>query len=348
MTTDRPMRVLVACEFTGVVRRAFAARGHDAWSCDLVDSEDRSNKHIVGDARDLLDQDWDLLIVCHPPCTRLCLSGIRWLTAPPPGRTLAAMWTELEEAARLFSAFWNAPIERIAIENPVMHRHAKQRIAGYQDPHDVVHPWQHGHGETKRMCLWLKNLPRLKPTQVVEGRTARVHRMSPGGHRYDRRRERSRFYSGVADAMAAQWGSLYWLPEPLRPTEGDRSMSAAGTVVITIAPAHDAGGRATGLFSATRTIVTGSSTPLADAARSLLAEGTPADTVLVMRHAGRDHDAIRTTVGAAAGLTVWNSAEGKPVFTRWRPDSRFGTEKTPAAPSGSAVDGVGGTGDHPT
>lgn len=212
--TGMTMRVLVACEFSGIVRRAFAARGHDAWSCDLIPAEDRSNQHIIGDARDHLEEGWDLLIVAHPPCTRLCNSGLRWLSTPPPGRVLTEMWAELEEAASLFSAFWNAAIERIAVENPIMHRHAKERITNYEEPHDIVHPWQHGHGETKRICLWLKNLPRLKPTKVVEEKVARVHRMPPSPNR---QRERSRFFPGVAEAMAEQWGTLYWLPQARRP-----------------------------------------------------------------------------------------------------------------------------------
>ena len=198
-----PLRVLVACEFSGVVRRAFAARGHDAWSCDLLPAEDGSNRHFVGDARDLLNDGWDLLMVAHPPCTRLCNSGVRWLSTPPPGRTPADMWAELDEAADLFAAFWNAPIERIAIENPVMHKHAKARIAGYAEFAQSVQPWQFGHPETKRTCLWLKGLPKLVPTKIVEGRTPRVHHMPPGP---DRWRERSRFFPGIADAMADQWG----------------------------------------------------------------------------------------------------------------------------------------------
>jgi hypothetical protein len=196
------VRVLVACEYSGVVRRAFAAEGHDAWSCDLLPSEDRSNRHIVGDARQLLHDGWDLLMVAHPPCTRLCNSGVRWLSVPPPGRTIEQMWAELDEAADLFAAFWNAPIERVAIENPVMHRHAKQRIAGYRPFAQSVQPWQFGHPETKRTCLWLRGLPPLVPTEVVDGRAARVHRMPPGP---DRGKERSRFFAGIARAMAKQW-----------------------------------------------------------------------------------------------------------------------------------------------
>jgi len=198
-------RVLVACEFSGTVRRAFAAKGHDAWSCDLLPAEDRANKHCVGDARDILGDGWDLLIVAHPPCTRLCNSGVRWLSVPPEGRTLADMWRELEEGAALFSAFWNAPIGRICVENPVMHRHAKGLIVNYAAPAQSVQPYEYGHGESKRTCLWLKNLPLLRPTNIVEGREQRVHRMSPGPNRW---KERSRFFSGIAAAMADQWGEL--------------------------------------------------------------------------------------------------------------------------------------------
>lgn len=199
------MKVLVACEFSGTVRNAFLGRGHDAWSCDLLPSEDGSNRHIVGDARDLLHEGWDCMIVAHPPCTRLCNSGVRWLHRPPRGRTLPEMWRELREGAALFSAFWNAPIPLRCIENPVMHRHAKALIEGYREFAQSVQPWQFGHGEVKRTCLWLHDLPPLVPTQIVEGRDARVHRASPGP---DRWRERSRFFPGIADAMADQWGCL--------------------------------------------------------------------------------------------------------------------------------------------
>ena len=198
-------RVLVACEFSGTVRRAFAARGHDAWSCDLLPAEDGSNRHIVGDARDLLGEGWDLLMVAHPPCTRLCNSGVRWLSVPPRGRTREEMLADLEAGAALFSVFWNAPIERICIENPVMHRHAKALIVNYREPSQSVQPWQFGHGEVKRTCFWLKNLPVLTATDIVAGREARVHRMPPGP---DRGKERSRFFAGIATAMAEQWGGL--------------------------------------------------------------------------------------------------------------------------------------------
>lgn len=210
-------RILVACEFSGVVRRAFRDAGHDAWSCDLLPAEDRSNQHVVGDARDILDWGWDLLIVCHPPCTRLCNSGVRWLSKPPPGKTLEQMWAELDQAAALFAAFWNADIDhgvgRICVENPVMHKHAKARIKNYREFSQSVQPWQFGHGETKRTCFWLKNLPPLTPTNVVEGREQRVARASPGP---DRWKERSRFFPGIAEAMAQQWGSLDDGPEAMQ------------------------------------------------------------------------------------------------------------------------------------
>lgn len=201
----RAPQVLVACEFSGTVRDAFLRRGYDAWSCDLLPDDRGSNRHIRGDVRDILGDGWDLLIVAHPPCTRLCNSGVRWLSAPPPGRTLESMWAELDEAADLFSTLWNAPIPHVAVENPVMHHHGKARIRGYADPAQSVQPWQFGHGETKRTCLWLRNLPPLTPTKVVPGREQRVHRMPPGP---DRWKERSRFFTGIADAMADQWGPV--------------------------------------------------------------------------------------------------------------------------------------------
>lgn len=202
---EQPSRILVACEFSGTVRDAFLARGYDAWSCDLLPDERGSNRHIRGDVRDVLGYGWDLLIVAHPPCTRLCLSGLRWLHTPPPGRTVEEMWADLDAGAALFSDLWNAPIERIAVENPKMHRHAKARIVNYQEPAQFVQPWEHGHGETKATGLWLKNLPALVPTNIVEGREARVHRMS---QKPDRWRERSRTFAGIAAAMADQWGPL--------------------------------------------------------------------------------------------------------------------------------------------
>lgn len=209
------MRVLVACERSGIVRRAFEARGHDAWSCDLIPAEDRTNRHVVGDARKLLGDGWDLLIVAHPPCTRLCNSGVRWLTTPPPGRTAAEMWAELDEGASLFSDFWNAPIERVCVENPIMHRHAKARIVDYIAPAQIVQPWWFGEPAFKGTGLYLRRLPPLRPsnrlTPPAPGTEehkawSRVHRAS--GWNPDSARDRSTFFIGIAEAMADQWGDL--------------------------------------------------------------------------------------------------------------------------------------------
>ncbi len=207
----RSLRVLIGCETSGIVRRAFLDRGHDAWSCDLLPADDRSNRHMQCDVRDVLDMGWDLLAVMHPPCTRLCNSGVRWLTTPPAGRTLDEMWRELDEGAALFSACWNAPIPRVAIENPVMHRHAKERIENYLPFAQSVQPWQFAtdpdgpDNERKRTCLWLRGLPKLKPTGTLDGSTARdsVHKATPGP---DRWKQRSKIFPGLAAAVADQWG----------------------------------------------------------------------------------------------------------------------------------------------
>lgn len=205
------LRVLVACEFSGTVRRAFAALGHDAWSCDLLPAEDGSNKHITGDVRGILNDGWDLLMVAHPPCTRLCNSGVRWLKEPPPGRSRAEMWEELEEGASLFSDLWNAPIERVCCENPVMHKHARERIANWRKP-QTVQPWWFGEPAFKATGLYLRNLPPLvatnkltppKPGTAEHKEWSKIHRMPPGPNRW---KERSRFFPGIAKAMAEQWG----------------------------------------------------------------------------------------------------------------------------------------------
>ena len=187
------MRVLIGCECSGIVRRAFDALGHDVWSVDMKPSEDGSNRHIIGDVRDYLNDGWDLLAVMHPPCTRLCNSGVRWLTKAPPGRSLDEMWAELDDGAALFSDCWNAPIPRIAVENPVMHKHAKDRIRNFAPHSQSVQPWQFGTDERgpdnikKRTCLWLKGLPKLVPTGTLDGTTARdeIHKASPGPNRQE-------------------------------------------------------------------------------------------------------------------------------------------------------------------
>lgn len=216
------MRVLVACEFSGVVRDAFRARGHDAWSCDLLEGEGQTlgdlypdlyppkhrlhgkRYHYKTDIRSILPggrlwhtmdlegqaPKWDLMIA-HPPCTHLAVSGARHFE------------DKLDEQAGglgFVLQLANADIPRICIENPV-----SILSSHWRKPDQIIQPWQFGHGETKATCLWLKNLPSLKPTKIVEGREAKVHRMPPSEHRW---KERSRTYQGIADAMADQWGGL--------------------------------------------------------------------------------------------------------------------------------------------
>jgi len=155
------LRILIGCETSGVMRRAFAARGHDAWSCDLLPAEDGSNRHIRGDVRDYLGDGWDLLMVCHPPCTRLCNSGVRWLHTPPPGRTREAMWAELEEGVALFAACWQAPVGRVAVENPIMHRHAREWMPSDLPRPQIVQPWWFGERAFKATGFYLRGLPPL-------------------------------------------------------------------------------------------------------------------------------------------------------------------------------------------
>lgn len=183
------VKVLVACEFSGVVRDAFTAAGHDATSCDLLPSE-RDGNHYCGDVRDILGDGWDLMIA-HPPCTYLAVSGARWW---------AGRKREQAEALEFVKLLLDAPIPRIAVENPI-----GAISKAIRKPDQIIQPWQFGHGETKATCLWLKDLPPLEPTEVVDGREHRVWKMPPGANRW---RERSRTYSGVATAMAEQWGAL--------------------------------------------------------------------------------------------------------------------------------------------
>ncbi len=182
------MRVLVACEFSGIVRDAFIDAGHDAVSVDLLPSE-RPGPHFQGDIFDAYVGDVDLLIA-HPPCTMLAVSGARWMAGRPK---------ETLEALMFVRALLALPVPRIALENPVSI--ISTLIA---KPDQIIQPWQFGHGETKATCLWLKNLPKLVPTDIVDGRTPRVHHASPGP---DRWKERSRTLPGIAAAMAAQWGA---------------------------------------------------------------------------------------------------------------------------------------------
>ncbi len=181
------MRVLVACEFSGIVRNAFLDKGHDAWSCDLLPSESKRRKHLETDVLTILNQHWDLMIA-HPPCTHLAVSGSRWFKDKV---------VEQADALDFVRALLNAPIPRIALENPISVISSRIR-----KPDQIIQPWMFGHGETKATCLWLKNLPLLIPTNVVSGRQARVHREPPGP---DRWKNRSRTLQGIADAMADQW-----------------------------------------------------------------------------------------------------------------------------------------------
>jgi hypothetical protein len=195
------MKVLIACEFSGTVRDAFAQRGHFAMSCDLLPS-DTPGKHYQGDVRDLLGQCWDLMIA-HPPCTFLSNSGAKHLykNMRASNGINPARWADMERGAEFFKMLWRCAIPRIAIENPIMLGYAKRIIGSEQT--QVIQPWQFGHGETKATCLWLKNLPALTPTNVVEGREARIHKLPPSP---DRWKLRSATYQGIANAMAAQWG----------------------------------------------------------------------------------------------------------------------------------------------
>jgi len=184
------MRALISCEYSATVRDAFRAAGHDAWSCDILPTEGDPRWHIQGDVLAVLSDGWDLMIA-HPPCTDLSVSGARHFAAKiADGRQGRAL--------DFVRALMDAPIPYIALENPisVISSHIRK-------PDQIIQPWQFGHGETKATCLWLKGLPKLAPTNIVEGREARIHRMPPGP---DRWKERSRTFAGIAQAMADQWG----------------------------------------------------------------------------------------------------------------------------------------------
>ena len=182
------MKILIACESSGTVRETFRKLGHDAVSCDLLPADDNSPHHVMGDVTPLLGESWDL-VIAHPPCTDLCVSGARWWKSKPPAQMAAAV-----DFFMLFTHLrcpW-------AIENPI------GRMSGiFRKPDQIIQPWQFGHGETKATCLWLSGLPKLTPTNIVEGREARCHRLPPSPGRW---KLRSKTYQGIADAMAAQWG----------------------------------------------------------------------------------------------------------------------------------------------
>ncbi|OQB10812.1 MAG: hypothetical protein BWY21_00119 [Parcubacteria group bacterium ADurb.Bin216] len=183
------LQILVACEYSGRVREAFAKRGWESWSCDLLESKTEGN-HYQGPVEDLICENWNLMI-CHPPCTHLAVSGARHFA-----EKIAS--GEQQQALDFVKMLLDAPIEHITLENPVSIISTRIRKAS-----QYVQPWQFGHGETKKTGFWLKNLPLLQPTNIVEGREAKVHKMPPGPNRW---KERSRTYQGIADAMADQWG----------------------------------------------------------------------------------------------------------------------------------------------
>lgn len=196
------MRVLVACEFSGAVRDAFAAKGHDAWSCDILPT-DKPGQHIQGDVLSVLGDGWDLM-VAHPPCTHLAVSGAAWFYRKQK---------EQAEALEFVQRLMDAPIERIALENPVSIISSRIR-----KPEQIIHPWQFGHSAMKTTCLWLKNLPKLIPTDVVDRGIVHVHASGKRSSQWSmdtfklpakiRAKERSKTFQGIANAMADQWGSL--------------------------------------------------------------------------------------------------------------------------------------------
>jgi len=188
------MKVLIACEFSDIVRSAFERRGHDAVSCDLLPTEGNPARHYQGDVRNILNGGWDMLIA-HPPCTYICNSGVRWL------HTEKGRWEKMTEASLFFRTLLDSDIPLVMTENPIPHRYAVALIGRKYD--QIIQPHDFGHGETKATCLWLKGLPHLVPTNKVSGRKARVHRTPPSP---DRWKKRSRTLAGIAEAMASQWG----------------------------------------------------------------------------------------------------------------------------------------------
>jgi len=201
------VKILIACEYSGVVRDAFIAKGHDARSCDILPT-DSPGPHIQGDVLEILNDGWDMMIA-HPPCTRLCNSGVRWLHKPPANKSLDQIWHELDEGALLFSQLWNAPIPRIAVENPIMHKYAKERIENFEPASQKIQPWMFGEDASKGTCLWLKGLSSLEPTEIIKRKV--YANQTPSGQNKlgpsaDRWKERSKTYQGIATAMADQWG----------------------------------------------------------------------------------------------------------------------------------------------
>jgi len=221
------LKILIACETSGIVREAFLKQGHDAWSCDVLPADTQTNRHIQDDVRDVLFyESWDMLMVAHPPCTRLCNSGVQHLKKKPRKKGagmsekqwMRKVLKELEEGASLFADLWNADVPKIAMENPIMHHFAKRRISRYSQKEfnwkasQIVEPYQYAEhvdaedNTRKQTCLWLKNLPKLNRTGALTKETARhdIHNASPST---DRWKVRSKFHHGLAKAMADQWGN---------------------------------------------------------------------------------------------------------------------------------------------
>jgi hypothetical protein len=198
------MKILVACEYSGRVRDAFIAQGHQAISCDLLPTE-IEGPHIQGNVLDVLDQGWDMMIA-HPSCTYLTNSGVQWLHKDP------SRWDKLDEACEFFNRLLDAPIEKICIENPIPHKYAIERLHGRKYS-QLIQPYMFGHTETKATCFWLQGLEKLNPTSnlkaetmaLPDGQRQRLHWLSPSPTRW---KDRSRTYEGIATAMAEQWGSI--------------------------------------------------------------------------------------------------------------------------------------------
>lgn len=221
MSFQEPKRILVGCETSGIGRHAFARLGHDVWSCDLLPAEDGSNRHFVCDIRDgILLEDWDMLCVMHPPCTRLCRSGRRWMSGPgkwttpkslPKGRTQEDLRAEFEAGVSIFTACWTAPIERVAIENPIMNDLARERMPKDLPQPQIVQPFWFGDPAYKKTGWYVRGLPPLHQTDLLPEpergteewkRWSHVHRMAPGP---DRTRLRNRSFPGMMGAAARQW-----------------------------------------------------------------------------------------------------------------------------------------------
>ena len=203
------MKILIACEFTQIITNEFRERGHDAYSCDIIPTEGNPDFHIQDNVLRHLNENWDMMIA-HPPCTFLCNSGVHWLSKDPD------RWDKLQLAAEFFNRLAEAPISKICIENPIPHKYAKQKLKSKY--RQIIQPYQYGHGEQKATCLWLKNLPMLHHTSntydwdnlqyknIITERKQRIANISPGPNRS---KERSRTYTGIAKAMALQWGEDY-------------------------------------------------------------------------------------------------------------------------------------------